>query len=288
MHRTAIICSVLLALVLSCAQAGVVLTYKMKKGDVLRYQCETTGDGVIQATVENGPLTMSSRFQYVLTCDDVDTAGNMTITHRVESLQVQAVWNGENLPVEVNIPPVTMKITPGGKVLATNVTRAATDQGGGLSLNDAIAQRTQFDVGQFFGDLKGPGFPTQAVEPGSRWKEDVTLNTQSGQPIVVNTTTAFLDYAKLNGVPCARLQTSYTMPLDLSVMGLALFKLSGKHTGSQVAYFDYGQGRALRFDGIADTEMVMQTPQLFGGAGANQTMVSMNLRSNTTVTLVTQ
>jgi len=260
----------------------------MDKGDVLRYRCETTGDGVISATGQNGPLTMSTRFDYVLSCDDVDAQGNLTVTYRVEDLQVDANWNGQRLPVELQVPAITMKMTPGGKVMATNVARRETEEEGAAgSMGDLLAQRTQFDVGQFFGDLKGPGFPTDAVEPGARWKETLSLNTQSGQPITVNTTTSFLDYAKLTGVNCARLQTDYAMPLDLSLMNIALFKVSGKHTGSQVAYFDYAGGKVLRFDGIADTEMLMQTPQLFGG-GANQTAVTMNLRSNTSVVLVAE
>jgi len=94
-----------------------------------------------------------------------------------------------------------------------------------------------------------------------------------------------LDYAKLRDTNCARLQTDYEMPMDLGLMGGRLFNLNGTQKGSQVAYFDYASGKTIRFDGIADTEMVMETPQLFSAGGGRQVAVKMNLRSNTSVVL---
>ncbi|NSW58541.1 MAG: hypothetical protein HPY44_21225 [Armatimonadetes bacterium] len=272
------------------ASAGVILTYKMAKGDVLRYQCDTTGDGTINALGRTGPVHMEARFIYVMACTAVDDAGFMTISHRLENVETQASWAGQQIPVALNIPEIITVISPGGTVLSTRVIRPEAPEPsaeGGLmgALGGALAGGSQLDVGQFFGELHGPGFPVEAVEPGKRWQETLRLKTQSGQLMPVTYTTTFLDYAKLTGVNCARLETDYEMPLDLGLIAGPLFNLRGTQRGSQISYFDYEGGKAMRFDGVSDTQVVMETPQLFGSAAGNQSSVSMTMRSNTTVVL---
>jgi len=291
-HRPLPFLAIVLAILAigSSATAGVTLTYRMSKAESLKYNCGTTGNGVITAMGRTGPVQMEATFVYVMTCTGVDEAGNMTIVNQVRDLQAKASWDGQPLPVGLAIPQITTVISPNGTVLRTQVLRSSAGAPGGAqdpmaALGSGIAGTGLLDVGQFFGELRNPGFPKEPVVPGNRWKQSLQLKTQTGQPMVVGYETTLLDYATLNQRECARLQTKYEMPLDLGLTGASLFNLTGKQSGSQIAYFDYNAGRPIRFDGTSDTEMVMETPQLFGASGGRQIAVTMVMRSNTSVVL---
>ena len=123
----------------------------------------------------------------------------------------------------------------------------------------------------------------------------MALQVRHGRPVVPQPaqlfsqfSTAGGDHATLTGRPCARLQTDYELPLDLSLAGAGLLRLAGKQTGNQVAYFDHEAGRVLRFDGASDTSLTMSAPPLFGTAGAQQSLVALTLRSTTSAVLQPQ
>lgn len=277
-----IICVVGLLATLTVAEAEVTLRYGFRAGETLVYDCSSTGQGLIQAMGRTDPLLTQANFLYTVSCTGVGQDGSMTLVHEIQEPQITASWGGQPIPANVNIPTVVTVIEPGGRVLSTEVQRAAaadvTDDLG------ATMPGTGFDVGQFFGELRGPSFPVEAVGIGSTWQDALTLTTQSGQSMVISYVTTLLDFANLSGRPCARLQTDYDLPLDLSLFGGQLFNATGTHAGTQISYFDYQAGRLMRYDGTSDTEMTMATPQLFGGAG-NQTSVHMTLRSVTAVVL---
>jgi len=276
------VCLISLSVTLTVAEADVTLRYGFRAGETLVYDCSSTGQGLIQAMGRTDPLLTQANFLYTVSCTDVGQDGSMTLVHQVQNPQITATWGGQPIPANVNIPTVVTVIEPGGRVLSTQVQRASTadaseDLGG-------MMPGTGFDVGQFFGELRGPSFPAEPVGVGTSWQDALTLTTQSGQPMVISYVTTLLYFASLSGRPCARLQTDYELPLDLSLMGGQLFNATGTNTGTQISYFEYEAGRLLRYDGTSDTEMTMATPQLFGGAG-NQTSVHMTLRSVTAVVL---
>ncbi len=281
--RGSILSLIAVAVLTTCTQvtADVVLRYGFTAGQTLVYDCTSTGEGVIQAMGRTDPLRTSATFAYVVSCTEVSPEGNMTLVHEVQEPQITAMWGSQPIATHVNIPTVITVIEPGGRVLSTQVQQEAAAGAGGLS---GMMPGTGFDVGQFFGELRGPSFPAEPLAPGSKWQDQVTVTTQSGQPMVIDYVTALLDFARLHDRPCARLQTEYRVPLDLSLSGGGLFTATGSNVGSQISYFDYEAGRVLRYDGTSDTEMTMATPQLFGGAG-QQTSVQMNLRSVTSVVL---
>ena len=285
----------LVAVSLAGAQGAIPLRYRMTKGEALTYKCTTVGNGTLNAMGRTDPIKVNSSFIYVMSCTGVDRAGNMTIVHRISNLSVTATWAGQPLPVAMSLPAITTVISPTGTVLNTQVHRGEGPPGaslGGVDLGGLLGglsglggQESSFDVSQFLGELHGPGFPQQGVDPGNRWQQALKMLTQTGQPMVLTYVTKFLDFAKLNGRNCVRLQTEYELPLDLSLMGGGLFNVTGKQTGTQVVYFDYVAGRVARFDGTADTSINMATPQLFSMGGAQQTTVSANIRTNTSVVL---
>lgn len=285
-----LVTAAIVALAPAALAADITLRYSMAPQQTLTYQCTTQGEGTIEAMQRTDPLTMNASFVYTMTCIAKDPQFNMTIVHTVRNPTVEATWGTQAIPVSLNIPVVTTVITPGGKVLKTTVQRPeaapAAEAGGslGTQLGGGLMGGAAFDVGQFFGELHGPGFPTKPVHPGNRWKDDVKMTSQAGEPLVLSYITRFLDYANLSGRKCARLQTSFDLPLALSLQGGPLSNLTGKQKGTQVAYFDYAKGQMVRYDGTTDTDMTMATPQLFG-ATANQVAAVMKLRSTTSVVL---
>lgn len=284
-HRCLIAIFCLSMLCSGLSHADIALRYKMTPGETLVYQCTTTGNGLVHLGGASQPLVTNSAFTYLMSCTAVDMDGKLTVVHRVEDLKAEAALGGQALPVSLSLPVLTTVMEATGRVLDVRVQRSDSASDLGAALGGGLLQRSSFDVGQFFGDLRGPGFPVEPVGPGSRWQDAVQMTTQAGQPLILSYITKFLDYAVLNERDCARLQTDYRLPLDLSLSGGDLFTLSGEHKGTQIAYFDYQAGRTLRYDGTADTRMTMSTPQLF--AGASQVAVSMNVRSSVCVVLET-
>ena len=141
------------------------------------------------------------------------------------------------------------------------------------------------DVQQFFGELQGPVFPLEAVEPGQQWSDRIVMTTADGQEISVTYTTTLLDFATLNGHNCARLQTQFTVPLQLGITSGGLFDLTGTHYGTTVAYFDYQQGRLVRSDSVAQTQINMSTPQEESDILGTAISVDLTLDSQTVIEL---
>jgi hypothetical protein len=290
MSRIVISVLILVLAASAAVAADIPLRYRMAKGETLRYDCTTTGTGVAKTLDHTDPITLSAEFAYVMTCTGVDKDGNMTVVNRVEDLKVAATMAGKPLPVNMQLPVLTTVMDTTGRVLSTKVEKAepAGGDAGALlagQLGGTTAGKPAFDLDQFFGDLHGPGFPVEAVHPGSRWQDVLKLTTQSGQTMDLTYTTTLLDYAQLTGHDCARLSTDYELPLELTLTAGYTFNLSGKTTGSQIAYFDYQRGRVLRFDGTSDTQITMALPQLFGSRGPAQQAASMTVRATTTVAL---
>ena len=178
---------VALGAIAASASAGIVLRYKMAKGETLTYQCGLDGNGAINAMTQSGPVQMAAEFTYTMQCQAVDAAGNLTILHTIREPKVNAVWNGEKLPVNLAVPAVTTVIAPSGTIISTLVHRAQSQAPDAMSLAGSLGagltQGAQLDVGRFYGDLKGPGFPEQEVKPGDRWQQVLNLTTQAGQPM---------------------------------------------------------------------------------------------------------
>lgn len=283
--RTIMLASVVVVCLVAGAHAEVVLRYQMTPGETLSYEVTTTGVGTITAAGRTDPLNTDVRFVYEMTCTEVDDEGNLTIRHRVRDIVAQAETAGRQLPVTLGVPVVTTVIAPTGTVLSSRVEPPAQQPG---TAPVPAGEQAPFDMGQFIGELRGPGFPEQAVKPGDRWEQALRLVTQAGQPMIVKHVTRFIDHAALTGRPCVRLETEYEMPLDLNLAGPGMLRLAGKQKGNQVAYFDYEAGRVLRFDGASDTSLTMSAPPLFGATGAQQSLVALTLRSTTSAVLQPQ
>lgn len=283
--RTIMLVSLLALTFAACANGGVVLRYQMTPGETLAYEVATSGVGTVTAAGRTDPLNTDVRFVYEMTCTAVDEEGNLTIRHQVRDLVAQAETAGRQLPVSLSVPTITTVIAPTGAVLSSHVEHQPAQPGAPPAPAD---EQAPFDMGQFIGELRGPGFPEQAVEPGERWEQALRLLTQAGQPMIVKHVTRFIDHAMLTGRPCVRLQTEYELPLELSLAGAGLLRLAGKQTGNQIAYFDHEAGRVLRFDGASDTTLTMSAPPLFGTAGAQQSLVALTLRSTTSAVLQPQ
>lgn len=280
-----------LALSNSAGAQSVLLRYSYRPGEVLRYVVTLSGDGTINAPIlgRNDPMELSGRMVYAQKVEAVDAQGNATVRMTVEESTVSATWGLDVLPVALNLPPITMRVTPSGKILSTEVGQAPPATGADLSDwvgSDALGVDQTFDFARFFGATRNIGFPTRPVSLGEVWKDRTTVSLPDGAQIRIDSTSRLAGFKKVDGEPCARIDTGFKVPLDVQMAQLGIpFRLEGSESGKLTNYFAYRLGRMLRTSGVVEAQVTMSGTVDVGGGRTQEVAVSMLSQVNLQVEL---
>jgi hypothetical protein len=295
MHRRPGIIAVLVVAGLMPSVAGhtqsVRLRYYYQPGEELRYEVKLNGNGTINAPIlgRNDPMDMTGRMIYSQKVQSVDAQGNATVQMTVQDWNVNATWGLDVLPVALNLPPLTMKVTPSGKVLSTEVGRAAPGTGADLSGwvgNEALGMDPTFDFAKFFGATRNIGFPLTPVSVGESWEDRTTVALPDGGQLQIDSTSRLVAFKTFAEQPCAQIETTFKVPLNVALSQLGIpFKLEGTESGRLTNYFAYQQGRMLSTSGAVDAQVTMSGSVDLGGGRSQDVAVSMASRTNVQVKL---
>ncbi len=287
------------------AQA-VQLAYKLRPGEVLDYVTRLEGNGTVQAMGRTSPVTMTGELRYRQAVRSVDSVGRMTVTTTVTQSKVNAQWAGQPLPVNLTFPPVTVIMTPNGQISGSQVAAppATTPApasaslgrlesllgglGGGLGsgafsgLGNLSDQVMLFDFSKFFSTARNLGLPRGAVKVGQNWTDITTLASPSGQQISIQSSSRLVGLQTVNGRRCARIVSSYSVPLNLNLQLAQALGITGSQQGSNTTLFAVDLGRPVRTTGTVASRMTMSEPALTGGQ-ATQVAMSMTVKTTTTL-----
>jgi hypothetical protein len=285
MRRASCVAILLLCLGTAASAQLVQLRHKYRQGERLRYGVTLKGNGTISSPTlgRSDPFDMSGALTYVTDVQKVDAAGNATLHIVVEDSSINATLGGQALPVTLNLPPITAKVRPTGKIdsctVAAPMSQQLPDLGG---LSGAGAMTEAFDFTKFFGTTQNVGFPSHPVSPGSEWSDSVTITTPEGAKLQMKTKSKLLGFSTYQGRHCAKIRTAFTVPLSMQMAQLGIpFVLSGSEEGTVTTYFALAEGRMIGSVGKVMTDMTMSTG--LAGVGAGQQSVSASMRSQTDV-----
>ncbi|MFQ5809775.1 MAG: hypothetical protein ACE5JM_09175, partial [Armatimonadota bacterium] len=185
------------------------------------------------------------------------------------------------LPLTVDLPAVTAKTSPRGKILSWSVAGPASQQLPALGLPGAGAATEPFDLTKFFGTTQNVGFPRQAVTAGSEWSDTATITTAEGVKINVSNRSKLLGLVNYQGRRCAKIRTTFVIPLSMQMAQMGIpFVLSGSEQGTVTTYFALAEGRMIASMGKVRTDITMGTGMPAMATGQS---VAVSMQSETDV-----
>jgi hypothetical protein len=229
---------------------------------------------------------MSGSLRYVSEVQKIDSSGNATVHTVVEDSSLTATWMGQPIPMTLQLPPVTTRMAPTGKILSCTVATSASQQLPSLGLSGTGAATQAFDLTKFFGTTQNAGFPRQPISPGTEWSDTATITTAEGSKINVSSTSKLLGLVTYRGRQCAKISTTFSVPLSMQMAQEGLpFVLSGSDEGTVTTYFALAEGRMIGSVGKTHTNMTMGTglPGVGTGMGIS---VSIQCQTDVRVALV--
>jgi len=270
------------------AAQTVQLFYSLKPGQLLRYQCNVTGQGTTEAAGRRDPITMRAQFVYEMQVLHIQ-GDRATVQCRTTDTMIGATYAGQPLPVAVNIPTITVVMDKFGHIISSQVQAAPQSPAsplagllGGQLMGGGSAG--SLDVSQLYGQLHLPGFPQRPVRVGEVWQQQAQVMTASGQPIALAWRTRLIGMEDFDGRRCAKLRTAYSFPLDLllSAMLRDILALQGNVQGTSTMYFDLDARVPVAFDSVQQTQMKMSAAMLTG----EQVSASMVMRTQLRARLI--
>jgi hypothetical protein len=191
------------------------------------------------------------------------------------------MWRGQPLPVTLDLPPITAKVSPSGKILSCTAAAPASQQLPSMGLSGPGAATQAFDLTKFFGTTQSAGFPRQPVAPGSEWSDSATITTAEGAKIKVSTTSKLLGIVNYRGRQCAKIRTAFSVPLSMQMAQMGIpFVLTGSEQGTVTTYFAVAEGRMIGTVGKVQTDMTMGTGMPAMGTGQS---VAVTMKTETDV-----
>ncbi len=284
-RRTSVAVVILLGIGVAASAQSVQLRYKFRQGERLRYDVTLKGNGTISSPTlgQSDPFEMSGSLRYVTEVQKVDAAGSAILHTVVEDSSINATVGGQAVPLTLNLPAITTKLTATGKILNCTVAAPMSQQLPALGgLSGAGAATEAFDFTKFFGATQNIGFPSRPVSPGTQWSDSVNITTADGAKLQIKSNSKLLGFTTYQGRRCAKIRTTFTAPLSMQMAQLGIpFALTGSEQGTMTTYFALAEGRMIGSVGKVTTDITMSTG--LGGIGAGQQSASASIRSQTDV-----
>jgi len=251
-------CAAILLLVLPAAPAGAItLRYSLKKGAEVTYRVQAASASRMSVQGEER-IEMTSRIDqtYRLRVLEVSPEGVMEMEREVISgtLKISAGEAEREGPLPKG--KKRFKVTPLGKVSGVEGPKTAEpekeedgEMGGAEGLEaqgpfgwEETGTEMDFLVSGIFVPL-----PEKEVKPGDSWEEETEIESaalplpgEQAQKARLKVKSELVELAEREGRKCARIRTSYELPISAEPPAGESFKisLSGKETGEVEWYLD--------------------------------------------------
>ncbi|HZP82715.1 MAG TPA: hypothetical protein VFB21_13830 [Chthonomonadaceae bacterium] len=275
------LCALLIApLAASAGQGGnspVMLRMKFKPGDVNRYRMTMQMNMTMHMPNQPQPMTVPVNMMMTMEqkVDSVDAKGNGTVVTTIQNQQVTA--NGQTAP-SPQVPPVTMRLSPQGKILSTQ----------GMPANQVTNM-----MGNPFGSGGANGLtvllPAKPVKPGDSWTQPVRL---PGSALSGTTKNTLIRYENVGQFRTARIHTVANLTLKMMMDGQGQPAKTASKAASIIQgnikiagdnNFAVAEGKLVRMAMNGDAAMKMQQKKA-AGAKAGTARPPQNMTMNMKMT----
>jgi len=234
-----------LVLAVSVSQAGAVtLRYKFKSGETHAYKTTMKGRGEMGL----GGLAESMRMEMsieMVTAQKVLSVGDGGHSAQIEQRvkpggKMVVTFAGNSTPTEIPQERVLLTMDTRGRVLKLTV--AGT---GGGAVPGASMQG--MDWAQMAAAM---AFPEKDVKVNEVWETNAAVDVATGAKMKVQARSRLLGLETYKGRQCARIRTSFSIPLDtllpqMMPQGGPAPEMGGQVTGLVVWYFDHVSGLVI-------------------------------------------
>lgn len=259
------------------AGPGILLEYKFKEGELLRYKLEMSFDMVMQADIPEAsaipPIsgfmtgTIRQRTKRVLENGDAE------IVAAVESMKLDMMGQSNELPVD-KMPTCTFIKSKSGAIKAVE----------GKKFESPFSEIPFGDLANF---SQHSVLPTSRLKVGETWKQDIPSPFPGAGTFHVEMKLQRLD-AEVEKIRAAVIQQSATGDMDIAQAMAALQKgndeVSGKASisANSIIYFSPEQGRLLKVEGTGSMQMNMS----FNGQNTSPGQMKMNAQLKFNISLL--
>lgn len=176
------------------------LALSFSKGATSKYHFQLTMRGMITISAQDVPVDFTMATDATLTVESVDATGTATVQ---ETLSNTSVTGSGQAPSAPQIAPITLTMTPDGRVLS----------GTGLTLfSGGAAGPTQLG-----GNNLSAILPDGPVKVGDSWNKDIS-ETVFGSELAYSAKSSYLRDERVGEVDTSVVRTHMTMPASFKVL----------------------------------------------------------------------
>ncbi len=257
--------------------AGILLEYKFKEGELLRYKLEMSFDMVMQADIPEAsaipPIsgfitgTVSQRTKRVLENGDAE------VVAAIESMKLDMMGQSNELPVD-KMPTCTFIKSKSGTIKVIE----------GKKFESPFSEIPFGDLANF---SQNSVLPTSRLNVGETWKQDIPSPFPGAGTFHVEMKLQRLD-AEVGKIRAAVIQQSATGDMDIAQAMAALQKGNGEVSGkanilaNSTVYFSPELGRLLKVEGTGSMQMNMS----FNGQNAGPSQMKMDAQLKYNISLL--
>jgi hypothetical protein len=272
---------------------AVVLRYDLKEGDVTRSR-EMTASAVRSSFNVMGQIGARSSQQvqsavYRETVREVTPEGVIVLVRTLESGEIIERAEGQEetskpLPKKETV----IRMTPRGRILSARTSYLEGEDDGQQSGKAAAVglEGMGLDLAALEAVFSYLPLPEEDVQPNDTWNDEVRLPGFLGEPTTTITfKSRLIALKRYRGRDCAKIHTTFEMPLDLDISRLlgaplppgveAKFTFDGKIAGSIEWQFDYRQSKVVYAEG--PVQMTVKSAFSFTGPKGQSASGGMNL-----------
>lgn len=252
---------------------AVLLQYNLKEGDVFPYRLsvDMTGKG---SAAEAGNLDLSASLQLTIRMIVQKVNTDSTYQIQVQVSNPKVVANGQEVPMAgVQVPPIVMTVTKTGAVKSVQ----------GLEGLAGGAVVPGLDPTSFSNMMSSLAiFPEKPIKPNETWSYTVPLSFFGTTKVNATARCKLLGLeAGKDGTQLAKVSTSLTVPLDVSIPPPANTTVKGSQTGQMTTRYSCQSGMPVDANGTTNMKITMTVPPPLGPDGkpaGKPTDVKMDLK----------
>ncbi|MGQ9525839.1 MAG: hypothetical protein ACUVTZ_13520 [Armatimonadota bacterium] len=284
-RRTAICAFILLVFATTVFAAqpdtdAVLLRYNLREGDVFPYRLtiDMTGKG---SATEAGNLDMSASLQLVLRMAVQKVNPDLTYQMQVQVINPKVIANGQEVPVTTGqVPPIVITMTKTGAVKSIQGLE-------GLAGGAAVPGLDPTSFSNIISSLTV--FPEKPLKPNDTWTYTVPVTFFGSAKANATAKCKLVGFeTSKDGVRLAKVSTSLTVPMDMSIPPPANTVVKGQQTGQITTRYSCQSGMPYDANGTTNMKMKMTIPPPMGPDGkpvGKPTDIDMDLKMQVKIAL---
>ncbi|MGC9317194.1 MAG: hypothetical protein ACP5KN_04065 [Armatimonadota bacterium] len=262
----------------------VLLRLKYSEGEKLTYQTTVDGVGSVHVMGQSHALEMSGELRTVVSVEDVDEEGKLTLLTSVDVADLAVTMNGQPVPRPNQNMKIRSVMTPRGEIVDFEMLQEPTGSARESPWNSRMGRIMTggLDLKRLLIDQKVAAFPEEPVRVGDEWSGTARPIEVEGTERPLTITTRYEGDIKLEGRECVRLDSNVRVQSEALGELAQMLGMRGTTTTDTRTWFDPEAGRPVASMERTQVDMRAALPaDLTGAAEPTEIFLEMFVESTT-------